>query len=85
MKYDLELLLQLLQIKRCITLKTKVYGTTTIALQINNDKTFQYNFTAITSNTVISGLTKQQINETVTTLYSKFGYEQRQAIDYIIY
>ena len=82
MRYDLDLLLQLLEIKKVITLITKVYGSMTIALQINNDKTFQYNYTSETTNTVISGLTKRQMNETVIELHVKFGYEQRQAIDY---
>ena len=82
MKYDLELLLQLLQIKKAITLKTKAYRTTTTALQINNDKTFQYNYTSETNNIVISGLTKQQMNETFTEVRVKFGYTQIQAIDY---
>ena len=82
MRYELDLLLQLLQIKKTITLRTKVYGTMTIALQINNDKTFQYNYTSETNNTVISGMTKRQINETVTELHVKFGYTQIEAIDY---
>ena len=82
MEYNLDLLLQLLQIKKVITLRTKVYGSITTALQINSDKTFQYNYTSETTNTVISGLTKRQMNETVIELHVKFGYEQRQTIDY---
>ena len=81
MRYDLDLLLQLLQIKKVITLRTKVYGSMTTALQINNDKTFQYNYTFETTNTVISGLTKRQMNETVIELHFKFGYKQMPPID----
>ena len=82
MRYDLDLLLQLLQIKKVITLRTKVYGSMTTALQINNDKTFQYNYTFETTNTVISGLTKRQMNETVIELHFKFGYKQIPPTDY---
>ena len=82
MRYELDLLLQLLKIKKTITLRTKAYRGMTIALQINNDKTFQYNYTSETNNTVISGLTKQQMNETFTELHVKFGYKQIPPIDY---
>ena len=82
MDFKLNVILELLQVKKAISFRTKAYGTIIIVLQVNNDKTFQYNHTVETNNVVISELTIQKLNELVATLQDTFGYKQIQPIDY---
>ena len=82
MDFELNVILELLQVKKAISFRTKVYGTITMVLQVNNDKTFQYNHTIETNNVVISELTIKEFNDLVITIHDKFGYEQIPPIDY---
>ena len=82
MDFELNVILELLQVKKAISFRTKVYGTITMVLQVNNDKTFQYNHTVETNNVVISELTIQKLNELVATLQDTLGYKQIPPIDY---
>ena len=82
MDFKLNVILELLQVKKAISFRTKAYGTMTMVLQVNSDKTFQYNYTSETNNIVISGLTIKEFNKLVTTLRDTFGYKQIQPIDY---
>ena len=82
MEFELNVILELLQVKKAISFRTKVYGTMTMVLQVNNDKTFQYNHTNETNNVVISELTIKKFNELVIALRDTFGYKQIPPIEY---
>lgn len=81
MKYNADLLFMLLLNLDCITFKTKVYNGYSNALQVNNDKTFQYNFTSNLTNTIVTELNKKDLESLYLILINK-GYSIINPIDY---
>ena len=62
-KLDMNTILKLLRNERSITFISKWYNGTTDNLQINNDNTFQTNWTSDTRCVVARGLTKKRLND----------------------
>lgn len=80
-KLDMDTILKLLRNERSITFVSKWYNGTTDNLQINNDNTFQTNWTINTRCVVARGLTKKRLNDMREWLKS-IGYTELEKIKY---
>ena len=80
-KLEMNTILKLLRNERSITFVSKWYNGTTDNLQINNDNTFQTNWTSDTRCVVARGLTKKRLNDMRDWL-KLIGYTELEPIKY---
>lgn len=80
-KLDMDTILKLLRNERSITFVSKWYNGTTDNLQVNNDNTFQTNWTSNTRCVVARGFTKKRLDAMREWLVS-IGYTELEPIKY---